>query len=191
MCVLSMIKCVFKLTNFIPKYAYYSIFDIPYEKLFEEGKRMIFIDIDNTIVGYDTIYPPKEVNELINHIKKIGFNIMIISNNSKKRAKIVADSLGVDFVYRAFKPSKCGFKKAIKKSKSNKNEIISIGDQLLTDIWGSSRVGIDSILVHIIKKSTEKWYTKINRRIENKIINKIKVKYYDDYQKIVDVRGTE
>ena len=64
-----------------------------------------------------------------------------------------------------------------------------IGDQLMTDILGSNRMGLDGILVKAIKRKTEKWYTKLNRRRENNVMKKIKKLYLDKYNKIVSVRG--
>ena len=53
------------------------------------------------------------------------------------------------------------------------NEVIFLGDQLVTDIACANNLGIDSILVKTIDFKTQKWYTKINRIREKKIIKKI------------------
>lgn len=180
-----------KITKYIPKYAYYTIYDIPFKKLYEEGKRSIFIDIDNTIISYDIEYPPKEVINLFEKIKQIGFEIIIVSNNNQERVEKVANCLDVPYFYNTLKPLKSGFKKALKISKYEKYQIITIGDQLMTDVLGSNRIGLDSILVHCIKRSSEKWYTKINRIREKKILNQIKNEYYEDYIKIIEVRGND
>jgi len=54
-----------------------------------------------------------------------------------------------------------------------KENIIIIGDQLFTDIYGGNRFGIRTILVKPIEKK-EFWGTRIKRPIEKFIINKYK-----------------
>ena len=73
------------------------------------------------------------------------------------------------------KPLKCGLRKALKYlDVKNKNEVISVGDQLMTDVLGSKRSNIDCILVKPLKKSNEKWYTKLNRKNEKHVLKRIK-----------------
>lgn len=43
---------MFKLKNLLPKEVYKTVFDIDYNKLYEAGKRIILMDIDNTLVSY-------------------------------------------------------------------------------------------------------------------------------------------
>ena len=49
-----------------------------------------------------------------------------------------------------------------------------MGDQLVTDISGFNKLGVDSILVKTIDQKNQKWYTKINRLREKNILKKIK-----------------
>ena len=69
------------------------------------------------------------------------------------------------------------------KPKSNQ-EIIAVGDQLMTDVLGGNRFGIDVILVRPVKKKSEIWYTKLNRLNERQVLNGLKRRYPDVYQKI-------
>lgn len=180
-----------RLEKYIPKYCYQTIFDIPYIKLYESGKRVILIDIDNTMISYDLVYPTDEVIKLIDEVKKIGFKVIIVSNNSKIRVAKVASRLDVGFAYRAMKPFLKGFRKAYKLVSNKKEEVISVGDQLMTDVKGSNRFGVDAILVHCIKRASEKWYTKLNRKRENNILKMIKDNYPLEFEKIIKVRGLE
>ena len=50
---------------------------------------------------------------------------------------------------------------------------ILIGDQLLTDIKCANKLGLDSVLVKSISRKSEKWYTRINRLREKRVINNI------------------
>ena len=52
------------------------------------------------------------------------------------------------------------------------SQIATVGDQLLTDIWGSNRMEFTSILVNPMG-TTDYALTKINRLIEPFIYNKL------------------
>ena len=52
----------------------------------------------------------------------------------------------------------------------SKKEILMIGDQLFTDIWGGNRFNINTLLVKRINKK-EIWISRIKRPIERIILN--------------------
>lgn len=178
-----------KIENYIPYDCFKTVYDIDYNKLYEEGKRIILMDIDNTLIPYDVSSPDQKLIELINGITSIGFKIVFISNNHKKRVEAFANIFNADFVYSAWKPLKKGYRKALKLTgHDHLNEIIAIGDQVMTDVLGANKVGIKCILVKPLKIVNEKWYTKLNRKIENRIINKLKKKHFDVYTKIKELK---
>lgn len=180
-----MLQIFFKLSKFIPYDCYKTVFDINYNKLYESGKRIILIDIDNTLISYDEYLPTDELIDLFKEIKEIGFKIIFISNNRHLRISRFANIIGVSYVHNAWKPFKKGYKRALKIGmEKDPKKYISIGDQLMTDVLGSNRMGIDAILVKALKKKSEKWYTKINRKVENRILKKIRKHHPDVYQKI-------
>jgi|SRR5690554_857887 len=179
----------FKIKHFIPYDCYKTVFDIDYNKLYEDGKRIILMDIDNTLIPYDVSEPSEELKNLINEIINIGFRIIFISNNHKRRVKPFADLFDSPYVYSAWKPLKKGYRKALKLTKhEHLDEIIAIGDQVMTDVLGANKVGIKCILVKPLKIVNEKWYTKLNRRIENRIIRKLKKNHYEEYLKIKELK---
>lgn len=61
------------------------------------------------------------------------------------------------------KPYSFKLNQFITKNKFVKEEIIFIGDQILTDIACANSAELDSLLVKSLTRSSEKWYTKINR----------------------------
>lgn len=177
---------IFKIANFIPLECHKTVYDIDYSKLYEKGRKIILLDLDNTLIPYDQSEPNEKLISFFKDIHEIGFKIMIISNNRKRRVKAFADIVKCDYVYTAMKPLKRGYKKAIKMLKTpEKHEILAIGDQIMTDVLGSSGVGIDCILVKPIKKKTEKWYTKVNRMLENRVLRKMKKHNFEMYEKII------
>ena len=72
------------------------------------------------------------------------------------------------------KPFTFKIKKYLKESNYNVENILFVGDQIVTDIKFSRKLGIYAILVDPINRSTERWYTKINRFFENIRLNQIK-----------------
>ena len=62
----------------------------------------------------------------------------------------------------------------LKKENIEITNTILIGDQLLTDIKCANKLGLDSVLVKSISRKSEKWYTRINRLREKRVINQDK-----------------
>lgn len=170
-----MLDNFFRVTKFIPKKCVESVYDIDFNKLYDEGKKYILCDVDNTLIPYDIFYADDKLRELLKNIQVIGFTIMFVSNNRNERIGNFSKDLGINYITSAKKPLKKGFKKALKLlSVKNKNEVITIGDQLMTDVLGSNRMNLDCILVRPLKKSSEKWYTKFNRKMEKHALKRIK-----------------
>ncbi len=133
--------------NLYPRHFSSSSYEIDYEGLYLWGYRGIIFDIDNTLVGHDKP-ATKEAIELAEKLKKIGFKLMIVSNNAEPRVKTFADALSIPYVYKAHKPSKDGYLKAMEMMGTAKDSTLAIGDQLSTDIWGANRAGIFNIRVN-------------------------------------------
>lgn len=162
--------------KFIPDYYFNSILEIPYQLLKEQGVSTLFFDLDNTIIGYDEDELRQSQIDLFNELSQT-FKILIISNSGYKRVSTALSKTTLPFVHHAFKPFKCGFRKAIKKIDSKKEEIVVIGDQLLTDVYGSHRIGLKIGLVKSVKRTSDRFVTKINRMMERYILKKIKRKH--------------
>jgi len=176
---------VFKLKYYLPKDVFKTVFDIDYNKLYEAGKRIILMDIDNTLISYAESAPTEELLRLFYRIKQIGFEIIFISNNHKQRVQKFAATIDAKYINNAMKPFKRGYRHVMKLVKPlGKDKIISIGDQLITDVLGANRFGIDAYLVRPIEVHSEKWYTSLNRKIEAYVFKKIKRYYPEIYRKI-------
>ena len=180
-----MLDNFFKVTKFIPKIVEKTVYDIDFNKLYEEGKRYILFDLDNTLLPYDVPFADEKLSNLLTNLKQLGFKILILSNNSNQRVTDFCNDVDLPCITKAKKPLKNGYKQALKKlSCTNKEEVISVGDQMMTDILGSNRSNIESILVKPLKKSNEKWYTKLNRKSEKHAIKRIKKYNYNIYKEI-------
>lgn len=177
-----------RLKKYIPNEFKQSIYEIDFLSLYDKGYRLLLIDIDNTLASYKTVLPTKDNLKLIKSLQEMGFEVILISNNNYKRVSVFTENINdVRFVHFALKPFKRGYKKALKiaKRKYEKHEIISIGDQLMTDVKGTNKMGFYSILVRPIERRTDVLTTKINRFFENRKLKKIKKKYPELYEEVL------
>lgn len=148
------------------------IFDIDLEELWQSGKRLILTDLDNTLVGSDHPVPTPEVLAWLDQAKEIGFQVKIASNNSRERVGIFAEKLDIEAYGLVYKPlafKACRYMKGYKKE-----EVVFIGDQLLTDVAVANRLGVHMILVRPVKLSADEEITKFNRKIERLIVKGLK-----------------
>lgn len=159
------------LKNFYPKYTFEKVEDIPYELISRDGIRLILMDMDNTLIDSKGKFS-KELKKWIKNVKSKGVQLYIVSNSfSEKTVKKISKELGVKYFYKASKPSIKGFKKVCDNFPDiSKKEILMIGDQLFTDIWGGNRFNINTLLVKRINKK-EIWISRIKRPIERIILN--------------------
>ncbi|MDQ0224791.1 hypothetical protein CHH83_21985 [Bacillus sp. 7586-K] len=160
---------------FLPGEYVKSIFHISPKKLKEQGIKGIITDLDNTLVEWDRPNATPQLIEWFKEVKENGMDITIVSNNNEKRVKDFSDPLDIKFIYKARKPMGKAFLKAIKGMNLKKEEVVVIGDQLLTDVLGGNRNGFQTILV-VPVASTDGFFTRINRKIERRIMQSLKRK---------------
>ena len=153
----------------MPKTSYDGTYEIPFEHYYLKGVRGVIFDIDNTLVLHDEPADTRCI-ELFKRLHDIGFKTCIVSNNKLKRVKSFADAVGSFYVEDAGKPKSKGYTKALDIMGLDKNQVISVGDQLLTDIWGSNNAEIYSVLVKPV--GPEKYFhIKIKRVIEKPFLH--------------------
>jgi hypothetical protein len=159
-----------------------TIFDIDYEGLAASGIQTILFDLDNTVLPYDEWDPSPRIISLFRRIKSRGFTIVVISNNHRPRVKRFAEAVDCPYVCDAKKPFSWGFRKAARLGPtSDPARILVIGDQFVTDVWGGKRLGYRVIVVDALKRGTEKWYTRMNRKWEELMLKKIQRNFPDLY----------
>ena len=160
------------LERFVPDIYEKSIYYIDYDKLWKCGIRCLLFDLDNTITPSYINKPTKRLKMLFDELKNKGFKIIIMSNAPKYRVEPFKNYLLVDGCAFSLKPKKDKYIKIMEKFKYNNTEVASIGDQLLTDIWGANRVDIKSILVNPLTPKDHK-ITFFSRLMEKFIYNKL------------------
>ncbi len=149
-----------------PDFQYETLHRIPVEDLMAIRIRGLLLDLDNTIAPWDDKSLTSEVIDWFEAIKTAGIKACIVSNNTKPdRVSAVADILGVLYVYNAAKPRKKAFKMGLHTLDLKESEVVVIGDQLFTDVYGGNRLGLKTILVSPID-SREFKGTKVLRFME-------------------------
>ena len=146
-----------------------SVFDIDLHKLKDSGYDSIIVDIDNTLVAWDEKTAPDSVVEWLENIKKLGFNICLVSNNTEDRVVKFNEDVKVCAIHRASKPRRKPFMKAMDKMNSTPLNTLVIGDQVFTDVLGGNRTGLFTILVVPISGNEFIW-TKFVRKIERMVL---------------------
>ena len=155
---------------FKPSKYYKDIYSIDYNKLKEEGIKCLVFDLDNTLGLITNLKCPDETRELLRKLQD-DFCIFISSNNTKSRITPYMRDLGVGGVSWSMKPSTRGLRKIKKNYKFKKNEMVMIGDQIVTDIVAGKRFRIKTILVDPLGKADLK-ITGLNRMIEKFILKR-------------------
>ena len=154
-----------------PDFYYNSIFEVPYELLYEQGVRAIIYDIDNTLVSHDDIYPPSNITGLVERLRTMGYKIGLLSNNSSRRMAAFNESMKLPSASMAVKPFTPALRRLMSEMNVDSRETAIIGDQLFADIWCGKRVGITTILVKPITHN-EVITARIKRGLERRVLRR-------------------
>ncbi len=161
--------------HLLPNEHVQSIQDIDPESLKEKGIKGIITDLDNTLVAWDEPDATEEIVSWFRLMNHHGIQVTIASNNNENRVKLFSEPLNTSFIHSARKPLSRAFKRARKDMNIQKNEIVVVGDQLMTDVLGGNVAGLYTILVVPIVE-TDGFWTRFNRRIERRILSWMKRK---------------
>ncbi len=142
------------LEAFYPDHEVESAYDIDYECLFEKGCRGVIFDIDNTLVPHGAPADERAVT-LFARLHKTGFRTVLLSNNKEPRVKLFNDGVGSEYIFKAGKPGREGYERAMRLMGTMPDNTIFVGDQLFTDIWGAKKAGIETWLVKPIHPKEE------------------------------------
>lgn len=160
-----------------------AVYDLKAEDLLRHGIRAVLVDLDNTLIAWNNPDGTPEVRAWLDEMTIADISVVVVSNNKHSRVERAVARFGVDFVSRAMKPFTRGIDIAIERYGFDKDEVIMVGDQLMTDIHAAHRAGIQSVLVKPLVTS-DAWNTKINRWRERRVLAKLEEQYGKlEYQK--------
>jgi len=123
-----------------------TLFDIDLDALAKRGIKGLILDLDNTIIERGAPAFTPEVLEWLEDARRRGFKLAIVSNNRTERAVAMAREHGIPAVFRAVKPRRRPFRKALRRLGLQPHEVAVVGDQLFTDVFGGNRLGMYTIL---------------------------------------------
>jgi HAD superfamily phosphatase (TIGR01668 family) len=131
--------------------------DISTEMLAGWGVRGVVLDLDNTIVPWNTSDVSPAVRDWVRRLAVARIGVCVLTNNYTRRASSVAELLGIPIIKAAFKPSPVAFRSALRRMSIDAEEGAVVGDQLYTDVLGGKLVGMRAVLVSPL--STREFFT--------------------------------
>ena len=149
-----------------------TVLDVDLEGLYKRGITALILDLDNTLLAWETDEIPAEVSGWVRRAQSLGFKVCIASNGTKSRVRKIAGELGVPAIPKAVKPRKKPFRRAMEILGSTPAETAVIGDQVFTDVLGGNRLDLYTILINPVSE-TELKTTRIVRRVENRVLSRL------------------
>ncbi|MET3557380.1 HAD superfamily phosphatase (TIGR01668 family) [Streptococcus rupicaprae] len=159
-----------------PTFALEAVYDLKVEDLEKHGIRAVLVDLDNTLIAWDNPDGTPEMKQWLHDMRDAGIKVVVVSNNTRERVRRAVEQLDIPFVPWSMKPFNIGIKKAMQRFDIKPEEVVMVGDQLMTDIRAAHRAGIRSILVRPLVQTDSK-KTKINRWRERRVLKKMEALY--------------
>ena len=132
----------------IPRHLAESIYSLTPALLKEQGIRLVLADLDNTLAPYEEALPSPALRRWKEELEGAGITLFVVSNSRKsRRCPDFCEALGIPYVRHAGKPSRKGFREALRQTGIPAENTLMVGDQIFTDIMGANRAGIATVLV--------------------------------------------
>lgn len=164
------------LERFFPDIYIQSVFELPLAELKAHGIRALVFDIDNTVAPFDVAEPDESIVQLFAYLRREGFRLCILSNNSRERVRLFNRGLRALAVHKAGKPGVRRLRRAMEKMGVAPEETAIVGDQAFTDMWCGHRAGLFCIMTAPIC-NRDQLVTKVKRGAE-RMVMKVYFKKY-------------
>ena len=151
--------------RFIPYAHAKNIYEVDIDFFKFLGAKYLFLDLDNTLDSYRSMIPNERSVNFIKSLKENGITPIILSNNRGKRVKGYAEKLDIECIHSVGKPFPFRIKRLIKRKGIDPNEIIMVGDQMITDVCSGNGAKIKVILTDKLVKE-DQFTTHFNRFFE-------------------------
>ncbi|MDF2502133.1 MAG: superfamily [Anaerosporomusa subterranea] len=148
-----------------PRLMVNSLLEIDITLLRQQGIDGIVLDLDNTILPWDSAEICPEAAIWLHRALDSGLKAGLVSNNRQRRVAEFAGQFAIPFAARAFKPASRGFQQVIAEMNLTPDQVAVVGDQLFTDILGGNRLGCWTIWVKPLS-AREFIGTKVTRQLE-------------------------
>ncbi|WP_027825357.1 YqeG family HAD IIIA-type phosphatase [Lactobacillus psittaci] len=150
---------------FRPNYTIDTIYHLDPNKLKEMGIKAVFSDLDNTLLAWNIKDSSEEMAKFNQKLAQAGIELIVISNNNEQRVGQALDPFKIKFWAKARKPLPIGINHALKHYHLKQDQVLMVGDQLITDMQAGNLAGVKTVLVKPLVE-TDKWNTRINRFFE-------------------------
>lgn len=160
------------LDQYRPDFVLEKAYDVTVEDLAREGIQAVFVDLDNTLIAWNQPDGSPEMRQWLHGLRDAGIPVIVVSNNKYERVKRAVAPFGVDFEAFALKPFTLGIKRALKRVGLSPQQVLMIGDQLMTDIRAAKRAGLRSALVKPLVE-TDSINTQLNRWRERRMMKRL------------------
>lgn len=150
-----------------------SIYHIDVDRLWNAGIRGIVTDLDNTLVEWNSPAASPKLVAWLEGLRERGFRTCILSNNAAARVESFAAPLGIPALFKARKPRRSPFARALEVLGTSAEQTAMVGDQLFTDILGGNRMGLYTILVRPIH-AREFFGTRFVRLLERQVLKALR-----------------
>ncbi len=157
------------LERFYPSFVIHSVADLPIDQLRQQGIRLLFFDIDNTLAPFDVAEPDDATLQLLSQWKAMGFAICLLSNNNARRVSLFNRRLHGIAVHRAGKPGTKKMRQVMAHLHVTPQQTALIGDQVFTDMYCANRAGVLAILCRPIC-NRDQLVTKVKRGAESWVL---------------------
>jgi len=155
----------------LPDERHDSVYDLDFEKLWARGVRGIIFDLDNTLGPWGFARWEERALVWLGAVKARGFRVGFLSNHEGEGRERLLESLdGNPIVFDARKPRLAGFRRVLEKLNLPPSEVVMVGDQLFTDVWGAKRLGLYCILVRPVAPEREGPLVRLRRWLERFIL---------------------
>lgn len=157
-------------SRYKPTWMIEAIYQMTPEQLKIFGIKAILTDLDNTLIAWNNPDGTHELREWLDKMSQADIPVVVISNNNHERIERAVKPFGLPFIARALKPLPRGINQALKKLDLAPEEVIMVGDQLMTDICAANLANVRNVLVKPVV-STDSWKTQFNRFLERHIMS--------------------
>ena len=131
-----------------PTYVFDCVEAIDLAAWWDAGLRGLILDVDDTLTLKNSAIIAPAVQEWLKEARACGFHCYIVSNNrSHQHIDHISTALGLEGLARAGKPFPPGFLQALSAMQLPPEQVVVIGDRLLTDVLGGARLGMQTCLV--------------------------------------------
>jgi HAD superfamily phosphatase (TIGR01668 family) len=142
-----------------------NIYEISLDFFKSHNLKYIFLDLDNTLDSYKSYTPNDRATKLINTFIQNGIEPIIFSNNKGYRVGCYANYLKVRFHPSTMKPFSFKLIKFMEENNIKPEEVMMVGDQLMTDVRAANGAKIRCIYCEKLVKE-DQFTTHFNRILE-------------------------